>query len=102
MKRTFNLWILTLVVITLTFWSCKKQNQPTDNQDTTSVSDNALADETFTDIFTNVNATVSENPGLFSSDPAIRATAAAAAGTYRKHLRYRRSEPTNKHFVCKS
>lgn len=81
MKRTFNLWLLTLVVITLTFWSCKKQDQPTDNQDTTSVSDNAQADETFTDVFTNVNSVASENPDLFSGDPSARAAAATAAGT---------------------
>ena len=81
MKRTFNLWFLTLGVITLTFWSCKKQNQPTDNQDTTSVSNNAQADETFTDVFTDVNSAASENPDLFSGDPSARTAAATAAGT---------------------
>jgi len=81
MKRTFNLWLLILGVITLTFWSCKKQDQPTDNQDSTSVSDNAQADETFTDVFTSVNAAASEQPNLFSSNDTERANAATAAGT---------------------
>lgn len=67
-------------VITLAFWSCKKQDPPVDDQDTTSVSDNAVADETFTDVFSNVNTTVSTYPDLLSGDAGRTATAAASAG----------------------
>lgn len=80
MKNKLYIGLTAISVITFSYWSCKKANPTADNQDITSVSDNAQVDETLTDVSTNINSIINENPDLLSGDLTKTTNAEAAAG----------------------